>query len=282
MSRIDTLQILKSVALHLILCMYLTITPNYAQETVSGQKVKQVQIAETQWEVVFNHSLCTEQPNEWKQLFFIDGLNGNITDTPEGLNFKTGNDSFFHADHSVLWTKQLFKDGLRVSYDYRRDDTIDQDEVCILYLLAEGIGQSPFRKDIEKWTELRRIPYMYIYFWGMRLAHISYATRSVNGEPYIRCRTYPMETSKTVWSKLLIPPSYDDPGFFKPHKWYHIEVYKKEDKLTFHVKGERMDKTFSWKDEKLNQIKSGRIGFRQMQGRNSSYRNLCISQVKDK
>ncbi len=281
MNRRDLHYSQSNITFVLILFLSLIGKSTYAQEKYSKiQKDSSTHTMGEQWETVFNQSLCTTQADAWKTLFFLDGLNGKVTDTQYELSFEAGHGGFFHADHSVLWTKQTFKDGLKISYDYRRDDSITKDEVCILYLLAEGIGQSPFKQDIERWSELRRIPYMYIYFWGMRLAHISYSTGSAEGSPYIRCRTYPMETNKTVWSKLVIASSYDDPGFFKPHKWYHIEVYKNRKQLSFHVTGEGLDKTFSWENKRLGQIKSGRIGFRQMQGRNSSYKNLCIRQLK--
>lgn len=204
MSRCNLFNKQSSITLVLILCISLIGKNAYAQERHSErQQNNQVCTTDERWETVFNHSLDNDQPDAWKADFFLDGLNGKVTNTTDGLSFEAGHGGFFHASHSVLWTKQTFKDGLRISYDYRRDDTIAEDEVCILYLLAEGIGQSPFKQDIERWSELRRIPYMYIYFWGMHLVHISYSTRSVEGSTYIRCRTYPMETNKTVWSKLI-------------------------------------------------------------------------------
>lgn len=233
--------------------------------------------AQENWKLVWQDDM---QQNHWKERWFLDGEEAILKNEKEALYFASGEGEHYYAGHSVLWSKASFRDTLKISYDYMRVDTGKRDNVCILYLLAEGIGQHPFKKDIYQWRRLRRIPSMFLYFWGMRTAHISYATRRIGHDAYIRSRAYPMETGKTKWKELIVSPSYENEGLFIPQKWYHIEATKIGDKLTFLVKGQGKERCFTWQSKRYLPIHSGRVGFRQMWGRKSRYRNVKIYQKK--
>lgn len=215
----------------------------------------------------------------WEDKWFLDGKMASVKYSTEGLLFNAGKVINDHACHGVLWTKKIFSGDLKIEYDFTCKDTINKDAVVILYILAEGIGYEPFDKDIYKWEQLRSTPYMYLYWWGMNAIHVSYATRANGMDNYIRARKYPVRSGSVTFKQTEVLPSFDGEDLFKPNVMYHLTFIKVGNQLTFEVKGDGKDKIFKWKDKRFTSIKSGRVGFRQMWGRNSLYKNIKISQI---
>lgn len=233
--------------------------------------------AQDAWQLVFEDDAVT---TDWKDRWFVDGKEALIHNTTEGLRYTSGKGENYHAGHTVLWTKQLFEDGVKIEYDFMRVDTCSHDAVLILYMLVEGRDEPPFKKDIHAWRELRDIPYMFIYWWGMKAAHISYATRLPGANDYIRSRAYPVTPGERNIDEILLEPSYNGEGLFAPLIWYHITAFKEKNSLVFTVEANGKKSTFTWESELYAPITHGRIGFRQMWGRESLYKNIRIYQKK--
>jgi iduronate 2-sulfatase len=112
--------------------------------------------------------------DDWKKSWFLDGQAARVERTPEGLILSSGSDLKDNSNSLVLWTRQSFTGDVKVEYDYTRLDDYPRG-VNIIYLLATGKGEQPFRKDIYDWADLRVNPKMNLYWKNMKLLHISYA-----------------------------------------------------------------------------------------------------------
>lgn len=232
--------------------------------------------AQNKWNVSFEDvgtSGC------WEDSWFLDGKKASVKYTNGGILFKAGNIINDHASHAVMWTREIFSGDVKIEYDFTRKDTLSQDATVIIYIHAEGIGYPPFTKDIYKWREVRVIPFMYIYYWGMNTIHVSYSTSPIGKGNYIRARRYPVRAGSISFEQTEVPPTYSGEGLFKPDVSYHLTFTKTGNHLTFEIKGDGKAKTFEWESDSFSSIQSGRVGFRQMWGRNSLYKNIKISQV---
>lgn len=223
------------------------------------------------WDLKFEDD-CT---GNWEKSWFLDGQKSSITHSEKGMEFKAGNMEGNDADHAVLWTKEIFKDDVKVEYEYTRTD--EQTEwVNILYIQALGVP--PFAEDISTWNHLRVIPSMKTYFTHMKALHISYAAYGKNNldqqNDYVRVRQYPVLKGKR-FSETKIPPASFKTGLFVPNETYKITVIKTKQKLYFRVKINQVSKLFEW-DLKAPLIKKGRIGLRHMYTRSARYKNFKI------
>lgn len=234
-------------------------------------------LAQESWALVFEDNAIT---TNWADKWFLDGKEAHLENSPDGLLFRSGNGEDYHAGHAVLWTKQVFEDGVKVEYDFMRTDTCGHDAVMILYLLAEGRDEPPFKKDIFAWKELRSVPYMFVYWWGMKAAHISYATRLPGADDYIRSRAYPVTPGVRDIDDIQVDPSYDGEGLFEPFVWHHITAVKEGRQLTFTVETGGRKRTVFWVSDLYEPIDNGRIGLRQMWGRASMYKNIKVYQKR--
>lgn len=225
------------------------------------------------WELSFED---TGTSVNWTDKWFLDGKTASVNYTSEGMLFKAGGVINDHASHAVLWTNKSFTGDIKIEYDFTRVDTSTNDVVVIAYILAEGIGDAPFSKDISKWKDLRIIPFMHIYWWGMNAIHVSYATRSIGKDNYIRVRKYPVHPGSVTFKETEVSPSFSGDDLFKPNVCYHLTFIKSGNTLIFEVKGDDKTKIFVWETDRFASVRSGRFGLRQMWGRNSLYKNLKI------
>ena len=230
-------------------------------------------LAQHDWKLAFEDSGTA---GNWTDKWFLDGKTASINYTSDGMLFKAGSIINDHASHAVLWTKKSFTGDVKIEYDFTRTDTSTNDVVVIAYILAEGIGDAPFSKDISTWKELRIIPFMHIYWWGMNAIHVSYATRSIGKDNYIRVRKYPVHSGLVTFKDTEVPPSFSGDDLFKPNICYHLTFIKSGNKLTFKIEGDGKTKSFEWETDRFASIRSGRFGLRQMWGRNSLYKNVKI------
>jgi len=218
---------------------------------------------------------CTEN---WQDNWFMDGKLAKVENSEKGMNFIAGPVNRDDAHHAVLWTKKSFKDDIKMEFNYTRTDS-QLVNVNILYIQAAGIGTAPYDKDISKWDELREIPTMSIYYNYMNPLHISFAAfPMVNNDPaddYIRVRKYPITNDRT-FDETEIPPAFFKTGLFLPDVTYKITMIKTISKLFFQVKGEGVEKLFSWELKEGQSPKEGRIGLRHMYTRSAQYRNIKV------
>ena len=228
------------------------------------------------WKLVFENNGTDAQKN-----WFLDGEQGIVTYTPDGIILQAGNTENDNASHVVLWTNQTFSGEIRVEYDFMRLDTNQlENNVNILYLHAAGSGKKPYTEQIEEWSELRKIPAMDIYFNHMNAFHISYAVNFVPyNRDYIRGRRYVAETGKGLQGTALYP-EYADTGLFLPGKKYHITVLLTPDKLYMNVRDADQTKLFYFDIPAEKQLPGGYIGLRQMWTRRSLYSNFKVYEQK--
>jgi hypothetical protein len=240
-------------------------------ETDRRQEQRFLELNELKWKSIFLDS----GENDWTDKWFLDGERAVIRNTPDGMVFSAGPVYNDHASHAVLWTKDVFAGEVKIEFDYTRLDTI-QKCVNIIYILAAGTGDGPYKKDIAEWSSLRGIPYMRSYFENMNLLHISFAAYGDAEKDYVRARRYPIKPG-LPFNKIALPPDYFDTGLFEPGNTYHFTIIKKSYELSMKVEGNGKSKLFAWNTSGFPEVEEGRIGLRHMFTRCSRYRDIRIS-----
>ena len=233
-------------------------------------------------ELDWQTELIDSGTQDWQQQWFLDGKKATVENTPEGMIYTAGPVNKVNANHAVLWTQKEFAGNIKIEFDYMRLDDVFCN-VNILYILATGIGEEPYDKDISKWNDLREIPKMGIYLRKMNLYHISYAAIREKNPPdqqhYVRARYYPITLSDEHHGTDF-EPDYWNPGVFLTGKEYHVTAIKTEKYLFMHVTGDGKERLFSWDHTRFPLINEGRVGIRHMAMRSSRYANVNISTCK--
>lgn len=237
------------------------------------------QLNDVDWQTSF-----TASKTDWTGDWFLDGERGYVKNTPEGMVFTAGPIRGDNGSHNVLWTKKEFEGDVKIEFDYTRLDDINY-AVNILYILATGIGEAPYHKDITRWSHLRVVPYMNRYFRHMNLLHISYAAYPLKDDPqadYVRARRYPVPPGGNFGRDTRLTPDYSDTGLFKPGITYHFTVIKRGGNLMLRVenKAEEIDKFFHWNTSNFDPVTEGRIGIRHMYTRAARYANFTVYTLK--
>lgn len=227
------------------------------------------------WKLVFSDP----GTGDWEQNWFRDGAESTLTNTPEGLIYKTGPRNKKDAAHEVLWTKQSFNGDLRIAFDFTRlDSNLEHVSVCILYFHAIGRG-GEHPEDIAAWKTERAVPQMARYFQGMKLYHISYACTGGDDRNYIRARQYP--TRGNFSKDTLIEPSYENIDLFKPGETWHLVFEKVGSSLRMTASKGPEDYEWTWDLSGRPDLTHGRIGLRQMRDRESRIANFQVFQKSD-
>ena len=225
------------------------------------------------WKRVFEDS-CRQ---DWTANWFLDGLKSSVRNTPEGMVLTSGVVTDGDAAHAVLWTKADFRGEIRVEYDFTRLDSVTaHPAVCILYLQATGTGEGPYEKDLFSWAKLREVPKMSLYYNNLNCYHVSYACTGGKDYNYVRARRYPAHGSFDADTRML--PSYDNVDLFKPGETWHLRFEKVGAQLTFTAVrvGTDDSHTWTWNTAGFPPISDGRVGLRQMLGRQSRFANFQV------
>ncbi len=265
-------------------CLCLALTIRLPVSSGAGHDVKKAEnstetraefdrLVDADWREVFRDP-CTK---DWRKLWFLDGQQATVKNTPQGMELRAGPEFRNDAHHMVLWTKQEFAGDLKIAYEYTR---LDSETRCvnILYVQATGSGAGPHTKDITEWAELRAVPAMRMYFNHMHTYHISYAAYpndKDSTEDYIRARRYMPEANGLRGTDLA--PDCFRTGLFKtgvPHK---ITVIKSGQELFMLIRNDKKQMLCHWKNESFPPILEGRIGLRHMFTRSARYRDFRIS-----
>jgi hypothetical protein len=213
---------------------------------------------------------------DWTQQWFLDGKLAAVRNTPDGMVLKSGPIAAGDAGHAVLWSKAAFTCDLRIEYDFTRlDNSRDHTSVCILYFDAAGLGTPEFPADIFTWRDRREVPTMSLYFKNMNAYHISYACTGGEDNDYIRARRYP--TKGKFQKDTLIEPSYGNVHLFATDETWHMVIEKIGQNLTMTSTHGKDTHTWKWDSSTYPPLNEGRIGFRQMRGRESRYANIRVS-----
>lgn len=227
------------------------------------------------WKQLF-HDPCT---GNWEDLWALDGRKATVANGKDGMSFAAGPVFGDAASHAVLWTKLSFKGDIRIDFEYTRLDEARRG-VVILYLLATGSGRDPYLADIARWSELRTVPSMPMYYNNMHTYHVSFsAFGNKDGDPaqdYIRARRYMPETGMGLKDTEL-KPDYLNTGFFKTGLPHAMTAILKNNDLFMHIRAESREMLCHWKTDSLPPITVGRIGFRHMGGRSARYRDIRIA-----
>lgn len=219
------------------------------------------------WRTVFSD----DGLGDWTARWFLDGEVGTVTNTPLGMELRSGPEYKNPAHHLVLWTKDSFAGDLKIEYEFTRLDEQGQG-VCIIYIQATGSGAEGFAEDITEWNDFRRIPDMGKYFRGMNTYHISYACGYVRGRRYM-----PLGGKMNGHTELVPDYDIDATELFEVGKPYRVTIIKQERTLSMRVASDDKVRHFHMTNEKYPVITHGRIGLRQMYTRWSRYRDLRIS-----
>ena len=226
--------------------------------------------AGTSWVEVSSDG-CTR---DWKAKWFLDGEVGTVTNSKEGMTLTAGPEFKNDAHHMVLWTKDTFEGDLKIEYEYTR---LDEATNCvnILYIQATGSGDSPYAKDITKWSELRKVPAMKTYYNHMNTYHISYAANPGTKKAYIRGRRYMPQKQGLKGTELK--PDYSTPNLFATGVKHRITVIKQDRHLCMRVENPDQVAYFHMINPDLPVISEGRIGLRHMFTRSARYANFRVS-----
>lgn len=263
-------------------------------QCIIGQSeiMKQFQnLEKCSWEEIWYDS-CT---GDWKDKWFLDGERATVRSNEKGMFFSGGPIRNDYSCHAVLWIKESFSGAIKIEYKYTRIDSEKSEGVNILYILATGIDEEQYVKDIAEWSELREVPFMSAYLRHMRLLHISYAafgSDAPQGQDYLRARHYPV---KQGGPHNRFEPTYYDTRLFKTGATYKITVIRKADDLFMHVEylygganyasyfnpdTDKISRLFHWDISESQPVSEGRVGLRHMATRASRYRDLRISVIK--
>lgn len=226
------------------------------------------------WQEAFRDS----GTHDWQENWFLDGLRAEVENTDKGMVFTAGPEAGNDACHAVLWTKRAFAGDIKIEYDFTRLDRVNR-YVNILYLQATGTGDGPYAKDITKWNQLRKEPWMRTYFNHMNLLHISYAAfgnRDDTPDDYIRARRYPVSTTGQFGPDTLVKPEYLDTGLFETDVTYRVTCIKRGQQLFFMVDRDGDEHLFTFDTSRFDPVESGRIGLRHMYTRSSRYANMTV------
>lgn len=225
------------------------------------------------WKLAMHDSGC----DDWQTHWTLDGTQCAISNTPDGMEFKSGSEAGDHSNHGVLWTRARFSGDMKVSFDFTRLDSVNR-YVCIAYFHANGIGEGAYTKDIHSWAHLREVPYMKTYFENMDLLHVSFAAfGNTNDDPedYIRARRYPVRADRS-FDEIEIGDTVDNTGLFTPGKTYSMTFIKTRDELALEVTGGERPFYHSWDISKVEPTTDGLFGIRQMWQKHSRYKNIRI------
>ena len=220
----------------------------------------------------------------WTKQWFLDGEKASVSNSTEGMHFSAGATLASDADHSVLWTKKSFKGDVKIEFDFIRKDSLYR-FVNIIFIQAEGSGKDGYDKDISKWNNKRKVPAMKTYFNNMNTYHISYSAYENNPDvrntDYIRARRYMPDAGKGLEDTDLAP-EYLYPMLFEPDVEYKITVIKRGTELMLKTteKLSGTERYFFFSADDFPPITSGRIGLRQMSGREAMYSNIKVWTAK--
>ena len=230
--------------------------------------------ASPDWNLRFTDP-CT---GNWKDKWFLDGQLAKIENSENGMNFTAGPVNRNDAHHAVLWTKESFKEDVKIEYNYTRTDS-QLINVNILFIQATGIGQNDFAQDISKWNDYRKVPTMSKYWRNMNLIHISYAAFPMVNEDtdndYIRVRRYPA-SENIAFKDTEVPPAFERTGLFLPDVTYKMTWIKTSEQLFLTVEGDGLTKQYAWDLTGFPPITEGRIGLRHMFTRSAQYSDFKV------
>jgi hypothetical protein len=231
-------------------------------------------VAQQDWELCFSDNFT----EDWHVNWFLDGEEARISHSHGGMDFWAGPTAGDDACHAVLWTRQSFSGDIKISYDFTRLDQAVR-YVVIIYIQATGSGDGDYAGDIARWSELRGIPVMRMYFDHMHTYHISYAAFAMeNDDPaqdYIRARRYIPEVPHGLAGTDL-HPDYFKTGLFATGVKHNITIVKTAEQLSMIIRNPEKEMLCQWDTTQFPAIAAGRIGLRHMYTRGARYHKFRV------
>ena len=235
-------------------------------DAASAEQIAFEQANQRAWTPTFEDS-CRD---DWTRQWFLDGEVGTVTNTPQGMELKSGPEYKNNAHHMVLWTKESFEGDLKIEYEFTRLDT-DGIGVFILYIQATGYGGEGFAEDITEWSDYRKVPTMGKYFKNMDTYHVSYACG------YIRGRRYNTEVQRMNGHSELVPDYENVDDIFEPGVPHKVTFIKTDRAISLKVENEETTRYFHLDNEDWDIVTHGRIGLRQMYTKWGRYADFKVS-----
>lgn len=225
--------------------------------------------------------------SNWQENWFLDGKEATLEHRDEGLFFSGGtitkpmDREKYHAHHAVLWTKQVFEGDIKITFDMTRVDHSGYGNT-LLYIMAQGIGEGEFAKDITEWNDYREIPAMDKYFSYMDLLSISFRHN-------LRARRYPLKSADPDAEPIggTVHPYVDYIGIIKD-KTYRVEVEKRGPLLTLRLFDKATGEKYADHTWDMTQLEGGktapvlnkgRIGLRHMSTKQFIYKNFKVERL---
>ena len=151
--------------------------------------------------------------------------------------------------------------------------------MTIIYIQATGSDAGDYLSDITRWSKIRRLPAMRMYFNHMHTYHISYAAYGMENddpaEDYIRARRYMPEKQMGLGGTDLYP-DYFRTGLFATGVKHNITIIKTARKLVMEIRNPEKEMLCRWDTTGFPAITGGRIGLRHMYTRGATYHNFKI------
>ena len=261
------MKLLKKIALILFALMTVScLAKEPMDREVSPEQAALEKANQREWATAFEDS-CTD---DWTKQWFLDGEVGTVTNTPEGMELKSGPEYKNDAHHMVLWTKESFEGDLKIEYEFTRLDT-DGIGVFIIYIEATGCGDEGFDEDITKWNDFRKVPGMGKYFKYMDTYHVSYACG------YIRGRRYNTTVKRMNNHSELIPDYEGIKDIFEPGVTCKLTFIKTDRDIYMKVSNGEKTRYFHMENKQWPLVTHGRIGLRQMYTKWGRYKDFKVS-----
>lgn len=225
---------------------------------------------------------------DWEKNWFLDGKRATLEHRDGGLAFITYASKFdkhvdraaFDAQHAVLWTRREFAGDIRISYTFTKLPGCSFQQ--LIYVQAQGIGKSPYEKDIYAWRKMRDVARMDKYFNCMNLIALSLRDE-------IRCKRYPWGYMDGVKFKSEFLPRAKNKGMAEGRE-FQVLIEKRQKTILLRIKdaetGEYVvDHSWDLTDEKVLEnrepkfVEKGRIGIRLMGGYKILLRNFRVEKL---
>lgn len=234
--------------------------------------------AHQNWDLVWTDSGAENWSEDW--LLFGSPDRISVTNSPGGMTLRAGDGTDAKADHAILWSRRSFAGDLRVEWDYtvldRYSSVVPPGGYCsALLLYGHGIGSAEAPADLLAWSPQARQAdtsgrTMSETTSGLQLNY------AFVGDPRgnrVRLRVNPgyrlgAESAETDFFEVGVP--------------YHVAIEKHQATLSITVTESRSSRVFSTRfdDPLLHQHSNGRIGFRNMNRRESVYANIRVYEAR--
>ncbi|MBD3243095.1 MAG: hypothetical protein GF331_21065 [Chitinivibrionales bacterium] len=196
-----------------------------------------------------------DMTGDWRE-HWLNDAEGTLATSDHGMRFRTDD------GHDVVWFLPIVTGDVRIECDITNNGTSGNAQ--ILFIHARGIG-GDYPEDILTWRN-RRNPADYVWYKS-RMHNLGISMDNPQNEVRFRHN-----------AGFSLIKTYANADILDAGVRYHIVAQKTGRDILFEVGDERdgTKKTFTARCNSSPPLESGRIGFRQMGGRDVTYRNFAV------